>query len=256
MKSSATAKKEAKPRLVLNADDFGKTSEINSAISDQFANGCISSASVMPNGEAFAEACDFVHRNRLSGEVGIHLTLDEGFPLSQEMLQFTDSDGRMCLRKAVFIWEDRLKNAVYSELRLQILRAVDNGIRPGHLDSHHHLHTSLSVGNMVVSLAREFGIGFVRRARDISFSSPLHRRLYNKMFNSSVLKHVRTTDKFCDVTELYECGKRGIRVTGMIECMCHFNKDSSRYDNSKLFQSDGFRDFLTGFEIVSFTEIS
>jgi len=244
-----------KPRLILNADDFGRTNDINKYIADHFISGCISSASIMANGDAFEEACHIIHQCGLSGEIGVHLALDEVTPLSEKMKKYANQDGKMCFKRSVLVFSTDLRNAIHSELCAQVEKVLNNGIRPTHLDSHHHVHTSLSIGKMVFSLSKQFNIAYVRRARDLSSSPSFLSHMYNSLFNSYLSGHASTTDVFCDLAELYERWKRGIMAQGTIECMCHFNLDNISYNNTSLFSDDTFKHFLSNYKLINFTEL-
>ena len=57
--------------LVANADDFGLSSGINRGIESAYREGILRSASLMPNGAAFADAVRIARENPGLG-VGIH----------------------------------------------------------------------------------------------------------------------------------------------------------------------------------------
>ena len=61
-------------RLIVNADDFGRTSEINEAVIAAHQRGILTTASLMVNGAAAAEAVGLARQNPRLG-VGLHLTL-------------------------------------------------------------------------------------------------------------------------------------------------------------------------------------
>ncbi|HEU5451031.1 MAG TPA: ChbG/HpnK family deacetylase, partial [Terriglobales bacterium] len=48
-------------RLIINADDFGMTAGINHAITEAHRRGAVTSATMMVNGGAFAEAVQMAH---------------------------------------------------------------------------------------------------------------------------------------------------------------------------------------------------
>src|SRR5262245_50893107 len=66
----------AKPRrrLIVNADDFGRSTSINAAVIDDHQRGILTSASLMVNGDACAEAVKLAKANPKLA-VGLHLTL-------------------------------------------------------------------------------------------------------------------------------------------------------------------------------------
>jgi predicted glycoside hydrolase/deacetylase ChbG (UPF0249 family) len=51
---------------------------------------------------------------------------------------------------------------IVRELSAQLEWALRRGVQPGHLDSHHHVHIHPRLGPIVVRLAREYGIHWVR----------------------------------------------------------------------------------------------
>src|SRR5512138_2803831 len=64
-------------QLIINADDFGLSPEVNRAIIRGWREGILTSASLMVGAPAFAEAVKMAREN--SGlQVGLHLTLVQG----------------------------------------------------------------------------------------------------------------------------------------------------------------------------------
>ncbi|HSH94952.1 MAG TPA: ChbG/HpnK family deacetylase, partial [Roseimicrobium sp.] len=61
-------------RLVVNADDFGRSHSINEAVVRAHKEGILTTASLMVNGEAFVEAVELARQNPTLG-VGLHLSL-------------------------------------------------------------------------------------------------------------------------------------------------------------------------------------
>src|SRR6059036_1537886 len=61
-------------RLIVNADDFGRSHSINQAVVRAHREGILTTASLMVNGEAFEEAVHLARQNPKLG-VGLHLTL-------------------------------------------------------------------------------------------------------------------------------------------------------------------------------------
>src|SRR6266700_580709 len=61
-------------RLIVNADDFGRSSSINQAVIRAHREGVLTSASLMVNEPGFEEAVHMARENPSLG-VGLHLTL-------------------------------------------------------------------------------------------------------------------------------------------------------------------------------------
>ena len=68
-------------RLIVNADDFGLTAGVNRAILEAHRGGIVTSATLMANSRAFAEAAELARSagDRLS--VGCHIVLLDGEPM-------------------------------------------------------------------------------------------------------------------------------------------------------------------------------
>src|SRR5260370_42450098 len=69
-------------KIIVNADDFGMSAEVNRAIVEAFENNVISSTTLMANMPGFDEACELAHRHRLVSKIGLHLNLTAVYPLS------------------------------------------------------------------------------------------------------------------------------------------------------------------------------
>src|SRR6267378_7716510 len=63
--------------LIVNADDLGWTAGVNRGIAEAHRNGIVTSASLLANGEAFAEAVELARDTGGLG-VGVHMNLNDG----------------------------------------------------------------------------------------------------------------------------------------------------------------------------------
>jgi predicted glycoside hydrolase/deacetylase ChbG (UPF0249 family) len=93
------------------------------------------------------------------------------------------------------------------ELRAQVERVLEAGLKPTHLDTHKHTHLLPPVLDVVCRLSEEYGIGWVRRPFDYPLHAggvPLSRRvlsrslhLLRREFHRKLQAHgCRTTDHF------------------------------------------------------------
>ena len=125
----------------------------------------------MANGAAFEDALRLA-RETPSLDVGCHLvliggrSLSTGKPLPLTVPQLLAAMARREIR-------------VYDELRAQVRRIVDAGIRPTHLDTHKHTHLAPPVLDAVARLGEEFDIPWVRRPFD--FPLGLLRRRFHRV---------------------------------------------------------------------------
>ncbi len=69
-------------RLIVNADDFGYSHDVNMAIVEAFEKGYITNTTIMVNMPGFDEAVELSKKYGFFDKVGLHLNLFEGVPLT------------------------------------------------------------------------------------------------------------------------------------------------------------------------------
>ena len=179
--------------LIVNADDFGRSTEINRAVIQAHRQGILTSASLMIAGEAADEAVALARANP-SLAVGLHLVAVDGpavlphrqIPhLVDEHGRFPNSPVRLGLRYA---FSRRAGRELAKELRSQFERFAATGLPLSHVDGHQHMHMHPAVFDLVLPLAREFGAGGIRIVRDDLWLALRHdrRHLASKVMLSVV----------------------------------------------------------------------
>lgn len=154
--------------LIINADDFGLTAGINRAVLEAYQTGVLTSATLMAVGLAWHEAVELARANPGLG-VGVHLTLTALRPVlpPEEVPSLVDKRGRFRRLGRAPLWR---KDEVEKEWRAQITRLVEAGLKPTHLDSHHHVHLWPGLVDVAVKLAREFELPALRLISPQSFA--------------------------------------------------------------------------------------
>lgn len=153
--------------LIINADDFGLAEDVNQAIIQGHHNGCITSTSLMPTGDAVEDAVRLAENDPELG-VGVHLTLVAEKPVlpPDKVPSLVDENGYFFADHMVFIKKYLCGSINMAELRLeceaQIKRIEDFGIKPSHLDSHQHLHVLPKVMSLCLDLAQKHRIEKMR----------------------------------------------------------------------------------------------
>jgi predicted glycoside hydrolase/deacetylase ChbG (UPF0249 family) len=208
-------------RLIINADDFGFTPDVNAGIVHAHVNGVLTSTTLMANGDAFDDAVRLAFATPTL-DIGCHLVLVQGRSLV---------DGRSLPERPRDLLLALAKGSInpYREMRAQIEKILAAGLRPTHLDSHKHTHIVPAVFRAVVRLADEFRIPYVRLPLDGTLPAsdiPLRfaRRYYERIASSH---KIRMTDHFIgfrltgSLTEA-SFSKALARVSdGTTEFMCH-----------------------------------
>ena len=158
-------------KLIVNADDFGLTSGVNRAIIEGHARGIITSATVMANMPAFEEAASLARANRSLG-VGLHFNITQGRPVADisRVASLVDDRGEFWGTSTALLGRaltGRLKtDEVVIELRAQIEKALNSGIRLTHIDSHKHTHALPQICEAIISTIGDYGIDALRSPRE------------------------------------------------------------------------------------------
>ena len=163
--------------LVINADDLGFAPGVNRGILEAHRAGTLSSASMMVNTPAFAQAVDLVRADAPRLGVGLHLNLIAGRPLAQVPTLVDEETGlfhplEVLARRALSGQVDATD--VRRECDAQLAQLKSTGIVPTHLDSHRHAHAMPGILPAVTASARDGGIRIIRRPLDQpSFADPV-----------------------------------------------------------------------------------
>jgi chitin disaccharide deacetylase len=196
-------------QLIVNADDFGFTRDVNRGIVEAHRKGILTAATLMANGAEFDDAADLARGNP-GLDIGAHLVLIGGKSLAPPYGELPSTV------RDLLVAVSRKKIRPYEELRSQIEKILGAGISVSHLDTHKHTHLFPPVLDAVARLAEEFRIPWVRRPFDLPLSGagvPLVVRLTNHSlravragFHRKLARHgCRTTDHFA-----------GFQVTGRL----------------------------------------
>ncbi|MEG0327094.1 MAG: chitin disaccharide deacetylase [Erysipelothrix sp.] len=144
-------------KVIFNADDFGYSRGMNYAIVDSHRLGILTSTTLMAGMPGFDHAVSLAKENPDLG-IGVHLTLTCGYPLLKTHETIVDEDGMF--KKLSYFEGDNLYDIqeVYEEWDTQIKKVIDAGIKPTHLDSHHHVHSFPKQYEVIVELARKYNL--------------------------------------------------------------------------------------------------
>ena len=153
-------------QLIINAYDFGMAESVNEGIIKGHREGIITSTSLLACGIAAGHAAALAKENPRLG-IGVHLCVTTERPVSMpEYIPSLAGNGRLpsgTLPFALGLFSGSIKIAeIETELRAQIERAIQLGIKPTHIDGHQHIIVFGPVFRIVLRLAKEYGIGAVR----------------------------------------------------------------------------------------------
>lgn len=219
-------------KLVVNADDFGFNLRINERIVDLISRERITSATLLANAPAIEDAV-----RRLPGtskcSLGVHLNLTEFEPLTPPeqrgiLAECLDPQGSFAGEHVIrgLKMTSHLREALFTELSLQVEKILALGVRISHFDSHNHIHTMPSLFPVIKRLQKRFGIRKVRTTWNIYGlnarpSAPL---LLKKRIWHWALRHyyrTSTTSGFTSFGIYYEQAREGSLNYDLIEVEVH-----------------------------------
>lgn len=154
-----------KKYLIINADDYGYSSERDAGILDCYHDNSITSVSLMVNGCSAEEAVKKAQSVGLP--MGLHLNMTEGSPVSQKSCTtIVGSDGFMLgkngLRDAVTAGKVDLKE-VEREIESQLEKFEQlTGRIPVSVDGHQHVHVIPGIYKIFASVMKKKGITLTR----------------------------------------------------------------------------------------------
>ena len=202
-------------RLIVNADDLGRSRGVNRGVLLAHKNGIVTSTTLMANADAAEDAAWLVRDQKRLG-VGVHLVLTYGKPLSPAgaVPSLVREDGSFPPRPHLVRGKLRGEE-VLAEFRRQIDHVTKLlGWPPTHLDTHHFVQDEAEVRWAFSTVAKE-------RALPVRQQSFAQRDAFRK-------SGLRTPDQF--VRDFY--GAEAVTTTAMLgllsriadgtsELMCH-----------------------------------
>jgi predicted glycoside hydrolase/deacetylase ChbG (UPF0249 family) len=151
--------------LIVNADDYGYFHCVSKGILKAATHGIVTATGVLSNMAHFGERAARL-RDCDALDVGVHLNLTDGEPLTSELRQrLSRWSGRFPGKfpMAAAILSRTVKtNDVRREWQAQIERCLAGGLRVRFLNSHEHLHMLPSLFDVTRLLAKDYDIPHVR----------------------------------------------------------------------------------------------
>jgi len=239
--------------LIVNADDLGLTAGVNRGIAEAHRNGIVTSASLLANGDAFADGVNIARALPAMG-VGIHLNLSDGRPLSgaKAVATLVDDKGKLSAGPEQLLLKLARRKLKLSEVErewgAQIEKVRSAGITPTHLDGHKHVHMLPGLFHIALKLAKKHSIAAIRISNE---ASSLRAALSGKSGRNAgvLLKQgvqarglkllardahkladkagIESTDYFCGIAQTGVLTREGILdlleilPKGTTELMCH-----------------------------------
>jgi hopanoid biosynthesis associated protein HpnK len=154
-------------RLIVNADDFGASEEVNEAVIRAFKEGVLTSASLMVTGTAAEQAVKLA-KETPGLAVGIHLVTVVGRSVlpHSEIPTLVDQDGNFSNNPTAaglkYFFSLRARRELRKELAAQFEKFHRTGLQLSHIDGHLHLHVHPVIFNAALELGGKYGCRHMR----------------------------------------------------------------------------------------------
>ena len=153
--------------LIVTADDFGLSPQVNAAVERAHRDGILGAASLMVGAPAAAEAVE-IARRLPTLRVGLHLALVEAVPVlpPDEVSDLVGPDGwfrRDTARYgAALFFSPRMRRQLTREVEAQFETFARTGLVLDHVDAHQHFHLHPSVASAMIRAGRRHGMRAAR----------------------------------------------------------------------------------------------
>ena len=225
-------------QLVVTADDVGLHPGLTLGALKAHDEGIVTACSVAATGGALEDAIEHL-RDRPRLDAGVHLTFVGERPLSppERVPSLVGSNGSFHSGFRAFATRYALgridMGEIEQELRRQIERLLATGLRLVHANGHQHLHVLPRIFEIVLRLAGEYKIPWVRVPRDpatalsprsieIGILNTIGRRARRRLATSAIMATDRTVGILDAGRLTSERLARILKdVEGTTELVCH-----------------------------------
>ena len=160
-------------QVIINADDFGLHTDVNHGIIEAHSHGVVTSASLLVNSDASAEAARLALENP-GLHIGLHFNISSGRCVASKTeipalvneeghfkFDANDVPGSMAwLRKAI-TENGQILDQIQREFWAQVARFRSFGLKVAHLDIHHYLSLiHINLFERYVKLANQLAVPF------------------------------------------------------------------------------------------------
>ncbi len=230
-------------RLVINADDFGASPEVNAEIIDLMTQRKITSATIIANAPAVEQALRRLHDFPYCS-FGAHLNISQYAPLTRHpaLAPLLDSEGNLTNSIRDVPITSALRQAIFLEWSQQLQFLLERQVPISHIDTHHHVHTIPQLFLVLKRIQKKFGIRVVRISANlypsnhpVSFTLLCKKLVWNfalRRFHKTV-----TTAGFCSFEFFHTIALKRPIPQESIELMVHPGSPHYRHETHLLHQT-------------------
>ena len=214
-------------KLIVNADDFGFSEEVNANIEKCHQNGIVTSATILSGGKNFDDAIQLAKENPKLG-IGVHLAIDGPNNIGKKYATLLDP-------QTGEFYEDIVA--------VKKIRKGDFNVE--HLDHHHHFHLYFPILKAVIEVAKKYKIPYIRPQKILySSRNPFPKNIYRLYHQFYLSSRYNTIDGY---TSLIGCDSE--QMFSKFQTILNSNKRTIELVVHPL-KENGEIDFLTNPEIV------
>lgn len=182
-------------RLIVNADDFGISAEVNAGVVRAHREGILGSASLMV-AEPAARAAAELARHNPALDVGLHAVVCQGRSVldSRHLDGAVDASGRFIENPVIagmrYFFDRSMRAKMTAELRAQVERHLEMVGYLNHIDGHLNLHVHPILADILIDLAVEYKVPCIRLPREsVMTTLRLNReRVPSKLFEWAIFR--------------------------------------------------------------------
>jgi len=238
---------------VINADDLGLDSQVNEAVISGIRQGFITDASLMVKAPACTEAVAELKKIGFTS-LGIHIDLDYILSWSSPGIEHHSRSklGRLLNQK-------EFTQILRQEAGEQVSLFLSHGLRPSHIDTHHHVHGFVPIFEIMLELMQEYLIRAIRFSPEgYSLSTREDIPFFAAEFVSMESKLQAKGLHYCN--KMIEGAQRLDQVeAGFNEIVVHpaASGDSWRVKELEILMSSAFQEIKDskGIELISFEKM-
>ena len=180
---------------------------------------------LLVNFESSQHAVDMAIATNRKKNVGIHINLTEGIPLTSKIKK----ESLFCNNKGLFHYkkDKRIlhlstseKIAVYEEITAQIQKCRSLGIPISHADSHNHIHEEPGVFFLFLKVLKKENIPFLRLTRNMGRTSLVNKICRNCCNTILSFNNLKGSNYFGSIPDLIE-SRKSIKINSIVELMIH-----------------------------------
>lgn len=159
--------KDKARRLIVTADDFGASLQVNAAVEQAHREGILTAASLMVAGDAAGDAIERARQLPSLG-VGLHLVLVEGRPVlpPERIPALVDAAGQfrtdMVSTAFTIFASPSARRQLAAEIDAQFAAFAATGLALDHVNAHKHFHLHPTIASAILKAGKRHGMTAMR----------------------------------------------------------------------------------------------